>query len=78
MNSRLISNADGTISHRCPICEGCSHPSTGCAYGPTFVVCWRCTTEGWVWILNHVNSKGRRGGGPSFYDHVGEVQHGNS
>ena len=54
----------------CRICGGAAHPSTGCAYSPTFIVCWNCTLEGWDWILKHINGKGGRKG-LYFYDHIG-------
>lgn len=57
-------------THWCPLCEGVSHPATGCVYTPTFIVCWACTRAACTWVQNWTNSKGRRGGGPSFYDHV--------
>lgn len=58
---------------RCPMCNGSAHPSTGCEYTPTFVVCWRCTTEFWKWCISHTSGKGRRKG-PSFYSHVNVIK----
>jgi hypothetical protein len=60
-------------SHRCPTCGGVSHPATGCAYTPTFIVCGPCTREAWKWIVEMTNSKGRRRGRPAFYDHVNRI-----
>lgn len=60
------------VTHRCPTCGGVSHPSNGCAYTPTFVVCERCVREFWEWLERHTNGKGRRRG-PAFYDHVNVV-----
>lgn len=62
----VIRNANGTVSHRCPVCGGASHPSTGCEYRPGYVVCWRCTREAWHFIKGWTNKKPRRGG-PDFY-----------
>lgn len=61
------------VSHRCPTCGGVSHPASGCAYTPTFIVCGPCTREAWAWIRSFTASKGRRRGKPSFYDHVNSV-----
>lgn len=61
------------VTIRCKTCEGPAHPATGCVYSPSFVVCMRCTREAWAWVLNHVNSKGRRGGRPGFYAHVNTI-----
>jgi len=58
------------ITHWCPMCEGVSHPATGNVYSPTFIVCYRCAREFAFWIQNFTNSKGRRNGGPAFYDYV--------
>jgi len=64
--------AENFTTHWCPTCGGVSHPATGCAYTPTFVVCWRCTEEAWRWIRTFTAGKGRRRG-PSFYEHVNVV-----
>lgn len=69
IEQRVLHNPDGTVSHRCPLCEGASHPATGCAYTPTFVVCWRCTLEFSEWVEAFTQGKGRRRG-LAFYDHV--------
>lgn len=66
---RVIENPDGTVSHRCPLCGGASHPATGCAYSATFVVCWRCTLDACAWVQRWTASKGRRRG-PAFYEHA--------
>lgn len=67
-------------SHRCPMCGGVSHPSNGCAYTPTFVVCEPCVRDFWVWLQRWTASKGRgnRGGRtssprPAFFEHVNRV-----
>lgn len=57
------------VSHVCPTCGGASHPSNGCAYTSTFVVCERCVREFWVWVEQFTNGKGARRG-VRFYDHV--------
>lgn len=57
------------VSHVCPTCGGASHPSNGCEYTPTFVVCERCTREFWAWLQEVTNGKGMRRG-IRFYDHV--------
>lgn len=58
--------------HTCPTCGGPSHPASGCAYTPTFIVCGPCTREAWTWIREMTASKGRRSG-PAFYNHVNRV-----
>lgn len=60
------------VTHWCPTCGGVSHPATGCAYSPTFIVCHRCTREFAAWVQAYTNGKNRRRG-PSFYAHVGVV-----
>jgi hypothetical protein len=57
----------------CRTCGGVAHPASGCAYSPTFVVCGPCVRDFWSWVQRHTNSKGRRKGGPNFYDHVGRI-----
>ena len=54
----------------CRTCGGAAHPATGCQYTPRFIVCGPCAREFWQWLVKHTNTKGRRNGGPSFYDHV--------
>jgi len=60
-------------THRCPTCGGVSHPSSGCVYSPTFIVCGPCTRTFARWLENWTNSKGRRGGRPSFFAHVNVI-----
>ena len=62
-------DANGMVTHWCPLCEGVSHPATGCAYSPTFVVCKRCTLEACSWIQQWTAGKGARKG-LSFYDSI--------
>lgn len=57
------------MEHTCPMCGGSSHPSSGCEYTPTFVVCKSCTLDFWAWLQKFTNGKGRRKG-LAFYDHV--------
>jgi hypothetical protein len=52
------------------MCGGAAHPATGCAYTPTFVVCWRCTLEFAAWLQMWTNSKGLKKGLP-FYQYAG-------
>ncbi len=59
-------------TYRCPMCGGVSHPSSGCAYSASFVVCGPCTRQAWKWILNHVNGKGGRKG-INFYSCVNKI-----
>lgn len=63
----------GFVTHWCPTCGGVSHPASGCVYSPTFIVCGPCVREFAQWIQDFTNSKGRRKGRPSFYDHVNVV-----
>lgn len=65
-----MANENEFQTHWCPLCQGVSHPATGCVYSPSFIVCWACTRAACAWIQSWTNSKGRRDGGPSFYDHV--------
>ncbi len=60
------------MDNPCRICGGAAHPATGCAYTPTFIVCRRCTIEGWAWIRTFTAGKGRRRGS-SFYEHVNVI-----
>lgn len=53
----------------CRICGGAAHPSTGCAYTPTFLICWRCTLDWAKYIQRWTSMKGRRRG-LNFYDYV--------
>ena len=62
----------GFTVHSCPLCGGSSHPATGCVYAAGFVVCWRCTKEARVWLVQWQASKGGRKR-PLFYDHVRRV-----
>lgn len=70
-NNRPFVSTDpnGFTVFTCPTCGGASHPTTGCAYSPTFVVCGPCTRQWCRWVQNWTASKGRRKG-PAFYDHV--------
>lgn len=63
------------MTNPCRFCGGAAHPATGCAYTPTFIVCWRCTLESWTkprGLLAHINGKGGRKG-LYFYEHVGST-----
>lgn len=62
------------ITHWCPMCDGVSHPATGCVYTPTFIVCGPCTREFAKWIQQFTKNKGRGKGRIPFYDHVGIVK----
>ncbi len=66
-------NTEGFVTHWCKTCGGVAHPATGCAYTPTFIVCYRCTLEMIAYVVQMTNSKGRRKGRPAFYDHVGVI-----
>lgn len=57
----------------CPMCGGVSHPASGCAYTPTFVVCGPCVRDFWAWLIPFVNGKGRRKG-LAFYDYARPVE----
>jgi hypothetical protein len=70
MERRFITvDEEGFTRFTCPLCEGVSHPVTGCVYSPTFVVCGPCTRVACRWIQTWTAGKGRRRG-PSFYEHV--------
>ena len=56
----------------CPTCGGAAHPSTGCVYSPTFIVCGPCVRDFWKWEMAFIEGKGRRRG-VRFYDHVNRV-----
>lgn len=57
------------IIYTCPMCGGPSHPATGYVYTPTFIICWRCTEEVWIWLRNYINGR-RNNKGLFFYDYV--------
>ena len=66
------------ITHRCPLCDGVSHPASGCVYSANFIVCGPCVRRDWNhdakrgpigWLYNHINCKGGRSG-YFFYEHV--------
>jgi hypothetical protein len=61
------------VTHFCRTCGGVTHPATGCVYSENYIVCRNCTVEAWAWIRQHMSSKGRRNGGPNFYNHVNTV-----
>jgi hypothetical protein len=61
-----------SIPMNCRMCGGAAHPATGCAYSPTFIVCWSCTKDFWHWVKGWTDRKGRRKG-PAFYDHVNRI-----
>ena len=70
MSAYTTTDEQGYTSWWCPMCGGSSHPATGCAYSPGFVVCWRCTREAAKWLQHWTARPKRKGkGGPSFYDH---------
>jgi len=43
----------------CRLCGGAAHPATGCAYTPTFLVCWACTA-GALPVDRAVDAPGRQ------------------
>ena len=65
--------AEEYTTHWCPLCEGISHPVTGCVYTPTFIVCYRCTMDWAKHIQQWTNMKGRRKG-LNFYEYVNVVR----
>lgn len=64
-------------SCRCPECGGVSHPESGCAMSPNWVLCFNCAQRFDVWVRRRVNSRppARRGGAnaPNFFDHINVV-----
>lgn len=60
------------VTIRCRTCGGVAHPSSGCAYSETFVVCGPCVREFWKWMLAFQKGKGVRRG-VRFYDHVNSI-----
>lgn len=50
-----------------------AHPTTGCVYSERVLACAACTRRLWAWLLPFVNGKGRRKGGPSFYEAAGRI-----
>jgi hypothetical protein len=64
-------NADGTVSFRCPECRGCSHPATGWALSPRWVLCWSCAIRLRKWVHSWTNKRppARKDvGAPLFYE----------
>ena len=62
----------GFTVHTCPSCGGASHPATGSAFTPTYVLCRRCAEDFARWVQRWTNAKGKRGrghlDGVSFYE----------
>ena len=67
------------MDNPCKDCGGAAHPATGCAYTPTYIICWSCALVRAKGLENWTNSKGMgKKCGLSFYAHVKgpEVKHG--
>lgn len=58
----------------CNFCGACTHPSTGCVYGPNTIACRECVRTFWSWALRHMNGRPKQRKGPppalSFYEHA--------
>lgn len=67
----------GFAVYTCPDCGGASHPATGSALGPGYVLCWACSLRFAAWVHRWTNSKGKRGkghrAGVSFYEAAGRA-----
>lgn len=60
-----------TVQYReCFFCKGVAHPSTGCEYSENVLACAECAKTFWRWFIPFANGKGRRKGGPCFYEHI--------
>jgi hypothetical protein len=59
-----------SMEHPCFFCGAAAHPSTGHAYTPRVLACYRCTVEAWSWVRDHTNKRSRKGrfAGTSFYE----------
>jgi len=54
----------------CFTCGGPAHPSTGCAYNESVLVCGPCTRRFWEWFRRQQH---RRWGGADFYAAVAKT-----
>lgn len=45
---------------QCSFCDNpAAHPSTGTQYTERYIACHACTVRFHIWLLSHVNGKGR-------------------
>lgn len=59
---------------QCSFCPNpAAHPATGAVYGSRYIACHECVVSFWQYVRSVLYQKGKRNGGPAFYDHVAPI-----